>query len=223
MKGAAVAGLLIVALLVGAGAGYLYGTTNERVVTSISTTTKTSIITSNVTTEYTVPTLELLVRVEPTQLSSGQNVTITDEVYNPLATEVVANSSEIINPTQGPCGRGVIPTGVQVYEGHYTFTNLTEGTPLMLYNASGGPHPCPAPYSNVFHFQPDSDKAIVFYLGTSIDWVTNETIGLKGYWVQVPSSGLPRFALHEFAAGEYTVLVFDAWGQQQLEYFVVTG
>jgi len=39
MRGAAVAGLLIVPILIGAGAGYLYGSAKERAATSVYTTT----------------------------------------------------------------------------------------------------------------------------------------------------------------------------------------
>jgi hypothetical protein len=45
MRGGAVAGLMIVAILVGAGAGYLVGNAGERTVTSVSTTTVTNIVT----------------------------------------------------------------------------------------------------------------------------------------------------------------------------------
>jgi hypothetical protein len=220
MRTGAIAVLLVVALVVGLGTGYFVGNTNER--TTISTFTVSATTISTIMTTTAVPTLELLVQVEPTRLVSGQNVTIVAEVYNPLSIEVTANSSMIINPTQAPCGLGIAPTGIQIYGGHYTSANLTQGTPLMLYNASGPVPPCSAPYNSVYHFVPNSDKAVVFYLGTSTDWVANETTALREYWTQVTSNGLPRFAPHEFAIGEYTVLVFDAWGQQQLEYFTIT-
>jgi hypothetical protein len=50
MKGAAVAGMLIVALLVGAGVGYLYGNGNERTVTSVSTSAGPTTIRTSATT-----------------------------------------------------------------------------------------------------------------------------------------------------------------------------
>jgi len=48
MRGAVVAGLLMAAILVGAGAGYLYGNVNERTVTTTSTSVSTTIMTSTV-------------------------------------------------------------------------------------------------------------------------------------------------------------------------------
>jgi len=51
MRNGAIAALLVVAIIAGAGAGYLVGNANERTITSVSTTTATSfILTSSVTT-----------------------------------------------------------------------------------------------------------------------------------------------------------------------------
>ena len=46
MKGASIAGLLIVAILIGSGVGFLYGSSNVRNVTSVSTTILTSATTT---------------------------------------------------------------------------------------------------------------------------------------------------------------------------------
>jgi hypothetical protein len=121
----------------------------------------------------------------------------------------------------------VVPTGVLVYQGHFAFSNLsTAGSPLTEYNASGPPPPCAAPFGSLeYTFLPNSDKATVSYLGTSITWVANQTVRLDGYWVP---SGSDRYTLQQFGPGfpsatPYTVVVFDSWGQQAIGYFYVAS
>jgi hypothetical protein len=48
MRGTAASGLLIVVILVGAGAGYLFGNVNERTVTSTNTTVSTTTVTTSI-------------------------------------------------------------------------------------------------------------------------------------------------------------------------------
>lgn len=219
LKNGIVVIVLVLAIIASAGAGYLAGVANQHTTTSVSTTT---ILQETATKTSTVPQLQLFAAVKPSSIAEGQNVTIVAEVYNPLQTNVTINVGEITNPTQGPCGLGVTPTGIWVYSGHYTFTNLSIASPLQLYNVSLAV-PCAAVFNNTYTFQPNSDKATVSYLGTSMTLVTNETISLSGYWIAGllagPNSGL---VFHVFSPGSYTVVVFDAWGQQVVEYFEVT-
>jgi len=219
LKNEIAAVVLVVAIIVSAGAGYLVGVANQHAATSVSTTTLTKEAT---TATSTVQGLQLLASVRPSSLAVGQNVTIVAEVYNSLQTNVTINAGEITNPSQEPCGLGVVPTGIRVYSGHYTFTNLSAASPLLLYNDSLAV-PCFVVFNNTYTFQPNSDNATVSSLGASIKWVANETISLSGYWttglVAGPSS---KLFSQNFEPGPYTVLVFDAWGQQLIEYFEVT-
>ena len=135
MRGAAVAGL-IVALLVGAGAGYLIGIAGERSVTSVSTSTLTSTV--------SIPGLQLFSSATLSLMASGANLTIVAGVYNPLDTKVTVSSDEISNPSQQPCGLGVVPAGIRIYSGHYTYANVSTASPLLLYNSTIPP-PCTPP------------------------------------------------------------------------------
>lgn len=121
------------------------------------------------------PYLQLFAAVKPSSVVVGRDVTIVAGVYNPLQTNVTINVGEITNPSQGPCGLGVTPTGIRVYSGHYTFANLSAASPLLLYNASMVV-PWAFVFNNTYAFQPNSDNATVLYLGTSMTLVANETI-----------------------------------------------
>ena len=209
---------LVLAIIVSAGVGYLGGVANQHT-TTVSTTTLPQ---ETVTKINTVPDLQLFASVKPSDIAAGQNVTVVAGVYNPLRTSVTVSARAISNPAQGPCGLGVIPTGIRVYSGHYAFTNLSSATPLLLYNASLIFH-CPALFNNTYTFQPNSANATVSYLGTSTKWVANETISLSGYWTTGLLTGPnPGYIFRKFGPGSYTVVVFDAWDQQLLVYFEVS-
>jgi hypothetical protein len=219
LKNEVAAVALVLVIIASAGAGYLAGVANQYATTSVSTTTLPQ---ETVTKTSTVQGLQLFAAVKPSAVAEGQNVTIVAGVYNPLQTSVTISASEITNPTQGPCGLGVYPTGIRVYLGHYTFANLSAASPLLLYNASLVPF-CFRLYNNTYTFQPNSDNATISYLETSMKWIANETIYLSGYWTAGLLAGPnPGLVFSNFGPGPYTVVVFDAWGQQLVEYFEVT-
>lgn len=205
--------MLVIAIIVSAGTGYLAGAANQHATAVTTTVTKTS----------TISGLQLFASVKPSSLAVGQNVTIVAGVYNPLQTKVQVNASEIINPTQGPCGLWTNPTGIRVYSGHYTFANLSTASPLLLYNAWPIVF-CPISFNSTYTFQPNSDNATVSYFETSTRLVANETILLSGYWVTSLLAGPgPGYTFRNFGPGQYSVIIFDAWGQQLVEYFEVTS
>jgi hypothetical protein len=150
-------------------------------------------------------------------------VSVVAGVYNPLQNNVTVSGMEIDNPSQAPCGRGIDPVAIRVYQGHYSLANISTATPLLLYNASGPPPPCAAPFGSIeYTFLPDTDRATATYLPTGV-LVVNETITLSGYWVPSLLSGPGNYYhLHAFDPGIYTVLIFDTWGQQMVEYFHVS-
>ena len=201
--------MLVVAIILSAGVGYLAGVPNQRTIT----------LTTTAITSSTVPGLQLFASVKPSSLAIGHNVTIVAGVYNPLQTSVKVNASEIRNPTQAPCGLWTSPMGIRIYWGHYTFANLSVASPLLLYNASL-PVLCPVFSNNAYTFQPNSDNATVSYFETSTTLVANETISLSGYWITLGGPG-SVLSSQVFETGQYTVLVFDAWGQQLIKYFEV--
>ena len=195
MKKSSVVVSLIVAVLVGALAGYglsftmgaartstststtsIFVTTttinqNEivtltsatRTIFSVSTETETLpttatetlfVLTSNVLS----PSLQLSASVRPSNITVGENITVNTEVYNPLPLTVTLNGSSIHNPSEAPCGVGVI--AVRIYAGHFLFSNISNATPLLLYNDSFAPL-CPVLIQGTYSFLPNSDYATV--------------------------------------------------------------
>jgi hypothetical protein len=236
MRGEAVAGLLVVAILVGAGVGYLSGNAGVRTVTSVSTTsrlfTTTSILTTTTlvtATAYetttlntaTSPTLEIIAGVSPTVITSGQNVTVNWGIYNPLPLGVEVSVSAYTNPYLSPCPISEVPTTFYIYSGHLSFTTLSSSTPRLIYNQSLNIE-CFAGFNSTLVFEPHSDRATVNALGSSLTANMNYTAEFSGYWVILPSNGgIGGPTFQKFPQGEYTVLFNDTWGQQELRYFTV--
>ena len=235
MRNGAIAVLLVVAILAGAGAGYFVGNTSTGIVTSVSTTSlvstttttlyTTTVLTSTereITTSWstvTAPSLELITMVYPAVITAGQNVSITFGVYNALPTAVTVNSPPFPNQYLPSCGT-FLPMTFYIYEGHVTFSDLNSNTPLLLYNASI-PFMCPAPYNVTLTFQPYSDTA-TFFLNLTRSISLNYTHNYSGFWLPCnKGSNLPTYCFDTFTPNHYTVLFNDTWGQQELEYFTV--
>jgi len=231
MRNEVIAALLVVALLAGAGVGYFIGNASKGTMTSVSTTSlvstttttlySTTVLTSTeheITTSWstvTAPSLELIAIVNPSVITAGQNVSISSGAYNPLSTPVIVNVSAFRNQYLFPCAYVAFPTTYYVYEGHYTLSNLTGNTPLLLYNASIAV-PCFAPFNVTLTFQPHSDEA-TYFMNITRPITINLTYNYSGFWVHC-SKG---YCLNTFIPGQYTVLFNDTWGQQGLEYFTV--
>jgi hypothetical protein len=166
--------------------------------------------------------LQLLAAVTPIVAYEGQNVSISTELYNQQSGSVTLNASEILNPSEAPCGLGIRPIGVSIYFGDFSFGNLSSATPLTLYNATIPP-PCAARYSSDYTFQAESDSATVSYLSSTTKLTVNYTDRFNGSWYGCyltagPCSG---YQFSQFYPGTYTVFVFDAWGQQVIRHFSV--
>ena len=214
MKDGVVAVMVVVAMLVGAGAGYFVGTSNEHTTTSTTTSTVTSWSTS------TIPSLEMIADVSPSVIVAGQNVSVNFGVYNALSEPLTINVTAYQNQYLGPCSVE-IPITYYIYSSHITFSNLTFGTPLLLYNASIAV-PCFRSFNSSWTFQPHSDNATVYappYLNVTLPISLDSSLNYSGFWVRGPGSGT---SFDTFTPGQYTVLVNDTWGQQELEYFTVS-
>jgi len=215
MRNGAIVSMLVIAVLVSAGAGYFIGTFSERATTSTTTSTVTSWSTS------TIPSLEMIANVSPSVVTAGQNVSINFGVYNALSVPSTINVTAYRNQYLGPCFEE-IPITYYIYSGHATFSNLTFSTPLLLYNVSLAV-PCFAAFNATWTFRPHSDNATVFAPhftppGSLPPVSLNATLNYSGFWVRGPGSG---YSFNIFTPGRYTVLVNDSWGQQELEYFTV--
>jgi hypothetical protein len=225
-----VAVVLVLIVLFSASFGYFVGAANQKTVTSTSATTYTRVSTTTVSTGMSVTTatvasVQLIAIISPGTIASGGNVTISAEVYNPLPTNATLVATVLVSPTESACGYVDAPIGIQVYNGHYDFSNLSTSTPLTLYNATGPPPPCPPPPLNpvVFTFLPNSDQALVSASTPPVQ-AMSRTVVLSGYWAPslVAGPGGGGYYHQPFNPGAYTVLIFDAWGQQTLEYFHVS-
>jgi hypothetical protein len=210
--------LVILVIAVSAGTGYFFGVSHQSTTTSISITTQFSTTTATTLSIAQFPTLQLIAAVSPKVVPEGRNVSIVAGVYNPLPRNVTVTGAEISNPSQGPCGLGIAPMGIRVYQGRYAFANISEAKPLLLYNASGPP-PCAAPLSFIdYVFLPNSDTAgVVSFMSGS--WEANETFALGGFFSNCADM---HCDYQKFSPGVYTVLIFDTWEQQALEYFYVS-
>ena len=169
MRRAAVAAVVVVAILIGAGAGYLAGIANERTVTSISTTT--TILVTTETSTYLAnqgALLQLQVSLNASAIKSGGAVSALISVVNPLTLNVTVILPTAKNATfqswdsmDFVCGFSGLyfAASLALFKGHVNPDNLSSaGTPLAL-----GPPvqpPCPAqPSPGVLIFKPLSDEA----------------------------------------------------------------
>jgi len=105
------------------------------------------------------------------------------------------------NPAYGPCEQKFF-TSIEVYSGHYVSANLTQGTPLLLYNPSLI-YTCPTAGNYKVTLGPHQS--------------TNETSTVAGFWTGSRQS----YTFQAFYSGTYTMAVSDAWGQNVLIYFIV--
>ena len=166
--------------------------------------------------------LELTATIQQIYLKEGQNLSVIAEVNNTLSTPLTLNATIIENPASGPCAQGSA-TGIRVYMGHYSAGNLTQAQELWLYNPSLVYY-CPAAWTLRYTFAPNSDMATVQqslggFQGHNETGLVNETSTVGGYWV---GSG-QNYVFHTFPVRQYTVLVFDAWGDEALAYFEVVS
>jgi hypothetical protein len=230
MKGAAIAGLLVVAVLVGAGVGYLSGNAGMRSFTSVTTTsllfTTAPFLMTTTTYETTtlsnasVPSLEIIAGVQPTVITSGQNLTVNWGIYNPLPFGVEVRVPEYANLYTAACPISEVPTTFYIYGGHVSFSTLSSNTPLFIYNQSLA-IPCSVGFNSTLVFEPHSDSATVYALGSTMTADMNYTAEFSGYWVTHPSTGALGGPTFQRFQGQYTVMFNDTWGQQELRYFAV--
>ena len=169
-----------------------------------------------------VSSLRLLAAVTPAVAYEDQNISISTELYNQNQGSLILNASEILNPSEAPCGLGIRPIGIRIYFGDFSFGNISSAIPLTLYNATIPP-PCSVRYSSEYTFQAESDSATVDYLSASTRLTVNYTDRFDGSWYSCYQTAGPcsGYQFSQFAPGTYTVLLFDAWGQQAIRYFTV--
>ena len=203
--------------------------------TSTSTSSTVSQITSSTTTTSTnsnsafvnsISGLSLSLSLDGTTYQPGQEVSITVDEANTL-TEInnvpVSNNRPYSSLQAAPCDY-ISPYGIAVFQGNYTTSNFSTGTPLTLYD----PHVarlCPTIYGiTSYSFESSSDMAAV--IEGSNPSPTNSTQQMKydltinGYWPDDNFSSNSQ--LTGFAPGLYTVVAGDEWGAVVVVHFTVS-
>jgi rhodanese-related sulfurtransferase len=161
--------------------------------------------------------LQLQASVNATILTLGEALQINVSEYNTLSTtnNVAAATNWGVNGlTIGACPNiNVLPFGVAVFQGKYNVQNISQGTPLELFAAV----PCAQLIRLItgYDFLPLSRNAAIMPGGdltSPTPMSATETV--NGSYTQ-------GFQLTPFAAGIYTVVAGDEWGDLEFLYVSV--
>jgi hypothetical protein len=248
MRGAAAA--LVIALLVGAGAGYLFGNATKVTVTSVSTTTvfpatvtKTLLSTATLMTTGSTTTnafaispygLNFSMSINGTLLNPNQSIEITASIFNALtnANNITAN----VNNYQF-LGYHLFPDPAGYWTGPYLFVVLNGSYTPQSLNGLGGrgwaengvSAESSTPWS--YRFGPSSGSATI---ATNLCTFAcqNTTVGpyrssasvvVRGYWTIPVKTGSYPSPPKPFIAGVYTAAIGDEWGAVLVLHFTVHG
>ena len=180
--------------------------------TSIPTTTSPTITTTPLSNG-----LQLSLSINTARLTAGETLQIDVSEYNILTTynNVAAAINRGVNGlTIGACPDiNVLPFGVAVFQGHYDAQNISQGTPLALFEAV----PCVQLIRLItgYDFLPDSNDAAIMPGGdltSPTPMSATETV--KGTY----SKGIQ---LTPLTSGMYTVVAGDEWGTLEFLYINV--
>ena len=230
--------------------GYLFGNTNQRTFTSVSTTTsfpftvtKTSVQTVTLAMEGSSRTrafvlspnaLNFTISINGTSLSPDQFLEVTASVFNTLP-----NANNITADTKGYqfLGYHLFPDPAGYWMSPYLFVVLNGSYTAQALNGLGGrgwaenglsmESSTPSSYL----FEPSSDKAaIATYLCSAS--CRNTTVGpyhsiasvvVRGYWTIPVKTGNYPSPPKPFIPGLYTLAVEDEWGAVLVLHFTVQG
>ena len=181
------------------------------------TTTTTTMTTLTTTTAQSGNELQLRMSVNAVILTSGEPLQINVSEYNtlPMYNNVAAATNWGVNGlTIGACPNiNVLPFGVAVFQGHYDAQNISQGTPLVLFEAV----PCVQLIRLItgYDFLPDSNNAAIMPGGDlSSPTPMSATETVKGTY----SKGIQ---LTPLTSGMYTVVAGDEWGTLEFIYINV--
>ena len=179
------------------------------------TTTTTTAATPTTTTALSGNGLQLQVSVNAAALTPGEPLQINVSEYNALPTNnsvATATNWGVNSLAIGACPNiNVLPFGVAVFRGHYDARNISQGTPLVLFEAV----PCVQLIRLItgYDFLPDSSNAAIMPggdLASPTPMSTTETV--NGTY----SNGIQ---LTPLTSGIYTVVAGDEWGTLEFLYF----
>jgi rhodanese-related sulfurtransferase len=161
--------------------------------------------------------LQLRASVNTTTLTPGETLQINISEYNTLSTDnnILAAANWGVNGlTVGACPNiNVLPFGVAIFQGNYNAHNISQGTPLELFAAV----PCAQLMRLItgYDFLPLSINAAIMpggNLASPTPMSATETVN---------GTYTAGFQLTPFAAGTYTVVAGDEWGDLEFLYFTV--
>jgi hypothetical protein len=185
--------------------------------TTVQTTPTPTTTTPSTTSTKSENGLQLQVSVNTTTLTPGETLQINISEFNTLSTtnNVAAAANWGVNGlTIGACPNiNVLPFGVAVFQGNYNAHNISQGTPLELFAAV----PCAQLMRLItgYDFLPFSSNAAIMPGGdltSPTSMSATETV--NGTYTQ-------GFQLTSFAAGIYTVVAGDEWGDLEFIYVSV--
>jgi hypothetical protein len=192
------------------------------------TTTTTNINSVNSASSQSANGLSLSLSLDSKTYLPGGEISIVIDVKNTLLIEndvSVSDNWSYNNLGLGSCDIGPggfgYPYGIAVFQGDYTSSNLSNATPLSLYDYSVI-IPCLGPMpSAAYDFKPSSDIATVLSSASSFPnstYAVNFELTESGYWTGVS----PGVTKHDFAPGVYTVVAGDEWGALVVLHFTVS-
>ncbi|HXW36818.1 MAG TPA: hypothetical protein VEJ36_02800 [Nitrososphaerales archaeon] len=220
-----VATFLVIGLIVAAGVG-LSASMTQSTVTMAPTGERTSTSSDG---------LRLSLSVAPGAVSSGGMLNISISDYNLLATPnkltplgLPQAGGKTLN--LGPCTD--LPLGVGVYQGDYGANNVSQATPLQLFEP--GVYNCPAEFSvSYYTFSSGSDNLSLYSSDQASAGQTNYSYrwslpdsfseSVTGYWTSQGNGLSESGVFTSFSPGLYTVVGGDDWGQLAFVHFEVLG
>jgi hypothetical protein len=197
MRNGAVAVVLVVAILTGAGAGYLVGSTTQRTITSTSISTSTlPVITQTSTIQLTITSFSTVTTTSYTPIVTAGCV-IPSDLYLPLFAPASINSSQRgqLAIVMSPNSNAIIFVGYCPYEtaGPVTLSPLVNVMSCYTTSGGGGCSATPAtgvtitaiPNQTVFENQ--SLTIVAYQISANIDSTGYYAIGIPN---SCPSIGL---------------------------------
>ena len=180
---------------------------------STFTTTSTSISTRSVSPGGLVIRLIL----NSSRITSGASIGINVSDYNtfPMELNLSEASDWALNGlATGGCPSLYLPFGIAVFQGTYTSANVSQATPLPIFQVVA----CPmlVRFITGYLFQPMSDNATVLP-GTEVTPMAT-VVPVNGIYNY---TGIKLNQLIPFSPGTYTVVAGDEWGNLAFAYFVV--
>jgi hypothetical protein len=198
----------------------------KQILMTVNPTTTTTSTTTNSATVSSITGLSLSLSLDGTTYQPNQEVSITVDEVNSLSginNVPVSNNRPYSSLQAAPCDY-ISPYGIAVFQGNYTTSNFSTGTPLTLYD----PHVarlCPTTYGiTSYSFESSNDMAAV--IETSNPSPTNSSQQMKyeltinGYWPDDNFSSNSQ--LTSFEPGVYTVVAGDEWGALVVVHFTVS-